>query len=111
MQASRFFIPAFAALGIMGLSGWAVAQTTPTPAPTPVSPAPMTSTPATTPAPTATPPVLNPASETTAQRMERERMERERTQAPVSSSSSGTSMNTPMRRDANGNPVARADRN
>ncbi len=96
MQASRLFIPVLTALGIVGLSGWAVAQTTTT---TPAAPATTTE----------TPPTVNPANETTAQRMERERMERERTNAPAGST--GTPMDKTARRDANGNLIARADRN
>lgn len=108
MQTSRLILSTLTAIGIVGLSGWAVAQTTTT---TPnqgvtTTPGMNNTTPGmtnTTPGVTITTPSAT-TTETTAQRMERERMERERMAAP------GTTGNTAPR-DSNGNLVARADRN
>jgi hypothetical protein len=61
-------------------------------------------------------PALNSGNETTAQRMERERLERERLSATertntMNSNPGNNTLGTMPMRDANGNLVARADRN
>lgn len=109
MQASRLLIGAFTAFGVIGLAGLAVAQTGTTTQPGSAT----VTTPGTT--TTVTPPAVT--TETDAERLNRERLN-----APTTSGSTSTSpssadraMDRPMdstaRRDANGNLIARADRN
>lgn len=104
MQAPRLLTSVLAAIGVAGLISLAVAQTSTT----------------------TTPSAVPNASETDTQRMDRERMdrermerervERERMNAPAGAAGSSpraddsTSMST-SRRDANGNLIARSDRN
>lgn len=131
MQASRILISTLAAVGIVGLAGPAMAQTTTTTAPG----ATTTTTPSGTTSTTVTPPTINRTNETEAERMERERMDRGRmardsVNAPAGSGgmnrdgvsapagSAGTypraadsSTDSTARRDANGNLTPRADRN
>ena len=110
MQTSRILISSLAAASVLGLAGLAVAQTT-----TVTPPAANTTT---TPGGTTT--TITPPMVTT--ETEAERMNRERLASPANSGSSnqgsvttnnntGTSMDSTGRRDANGDLIARADRN
>lgn len=110
MQASRLLISTLTAVGIVGLAGVAVAQTTTTTGPgTTTTTAPRVTT-------TVTPPTVTSTTETAAERMERERVARDRMNAPagsggMTSRSADSTIGSTARRDANGNLIARADRN
>jgi len=107
MHAYRPLFSTLLTAGLFAFGGNAMAQTSTSPS----------TTESTTTLPSATSetqPALSIGNETTAQRMERERMERERIIATERANTMNPSNNTvgtlPLR-DANGNLVARADRN
>jgi hypothetical protein len=107
MQVSRFLTLTLTAAGLLAFAGSALAQST-TPA------APATQTTPTTPAIGTNAPARAAAvAETEAQRMDRERAERERTERERMERERANTANaaTTARRDANGNLIARADRN
>lgn len=115
MQASRLLISALTAIGVVGAVGLAVAQTN-----TATDPAAAT---VTTPggSATVTAPSVTTRSETEVERMDRERMDRERIARESMNTPTATdrmdtrndrnTMGDTARRDANGDLVARADRN
>ncbi len=105
MKASRILISSLTAVGIVGLAGMAVAQTTTTTAPA----ATTITTPSTT--TTVTPPTVTRTTETEAQRMDRDRMNAPGSGGIRNATSSEAPMGTTERRDTSGNLIARADRN
>ena len=115
MQASRLLISALTALSVVGIAGFAVAQTA-----TPNQPGTITTTTpggtATITTPSVTTPSVTTTTETEAERMTRERMDRERMNAPTAtdrmdSGTGSSAMDRTQRRDANGDLIARTDRN
>lgn len=98
MPASRFLVSTATALGVIGLASLAMAQTSTT-----IPPGGSSTTTVTPPAATAT--------ETEAERMNRERLNAPAVTGTTTPSTMDRPMDSTARRDANGNLIARADRN
>lgn len=106
MQTSRLLISTLTALSVVGIAGYAVAQTSTTTTPGAIT----TTTPGVT--TTVSPPSITTTTETEAERMTRERLARERMNAAAATDRMDQStLDRAARRDADGNLIARADRN